>query len=175
MKIQFFNHACFSIENQNIVLLNDPYLSGTAFNNGWDLILDNINFKFDLSKKNYIYYSHEHPDHFSIQFLQSINEEDRKSITILYQKTKDGKVKNFVKKLGFNVIEVSDKEKYKLTDVQSNNFASMTILFFVSVFLCLGSMNPYSTVLQSLILIIFSISYFIIYKLLLKFKLYFKK
>ena len=116
MKIQFFNHACFSIENENILLLNDPYLSGTAFNNGWDLILDNINFTFDLSKKNYIYYSHEHPDHFSIQFLQSINEEDRKSITILYQKTKDGKVKNFVKKLGFNVIEVSDKEKYKITD-----------------------------------------------------------
>ena len=51
MKIQFFNHACFSIENENIVLLNDPYLSGTAFNNGWDLILDNINFTFDLSKK----------------------------------------------------------------------------------------------------------------------------
>ena len=67
------------------------------------------------------------------------------------------------------------KEKYKLTDVQSNNFASMTILFFVSVFLCLGSINPYSTIFQSLILIIFSISYLIIYKFLLKFKLYFKK
>ena len=69
-----------------------------------------------IYQKNYIYYSHEHPDHFSIQFLQSINEEDRGNITILYQKTKDGKVKNFVKKLGFNVIEISDKETYKISD-----------------------------------------------------------
>ena len=115
MKIQFFNHACFSIENENILLLNDPYLSGTAFNNGWDLILDNINFTFDLSKKKLHILFTWASDHFSIQFLQSINEEDRK-VSLFLSKTKDGKVKNFVKKLGFNVIEVSDKEKYKITD-----------------------------------------------------------
>ena len=44
MKIQFFNHACFSVEDKNVLLLSDPYLSGTAFNNGWDLILEDIYF-----------------------------------------------------------------------------------------------------------------------------------
>ena len=72
MKIQFFNPACFSIEYKDNLLLYDPYLNGTAFNNGWDLILEDINVRFDLTKKNFIYYSHEHPDHFSIQFLKSI-------------------------------------------------------------------------------------------------------
>ena len=47
----------FSIENQNIVLLNDPYLSGTAFNNGWDLILDNINLHLIYQKKLHILFT----------------------------------------------------------------------------------------------------------------------
>ena len=51
MKIKFFNHACFSIENDQVILLNDPYLSGTAFNDGWDLIVNDIEFNFDTKKK----------------------------------------------------------------------------------------------------------------------------
>ena len=41
MNIEFLSHACFSIESNNTVLLNDPYLYGTAFNDGWDLIINN--------------------------------------------------------------------------------------------------------------------------------------
>ena len=42
MNIQFYTHACFSVENEDVILLNDPYLNGTAFNDGWDLIVDGI-------------------------------------------------------------------------------------------------------------------------------------
>ena len=38
MNIQFFTHACFTVEDEEVMLLSDPYLSGTAFNDGWDLI-----------------------------------------------------------------------------------------------------------------------------------------
>jgi hypothetical protein len=113
MNIKFLNHACFSIESNNTVLLNDPYLYGTAFNEGWDLIIDDTNFIFDEKKNNFIYYSHEHPDHFSIPFLKSINEEKRKKITILYQKTRDGRVKTFLEKQGFNVKEIKDRHRYE--------------------------------------------------------------
>ena len=113
MNIEFLNHACFSIESNNTVLLNDPYLYGTAFNDGWDLIIDDTNFIFDEKKNNFIYYSHEHPDHFSIPFLKSINEEKRKKITILYQKTRDGRVKTFLEKQGFNVKEIKDRHRYE--------------------------------------------------------------
>ena len=51
MKITFLNHACFSIENESSILLNDPYLDGTAFNDGWDLIVKDIKFNFNTSKK----------------------------------------------------------------------------------------------------------------------------
>ena len=72
MKIKFYNHACFSIENDQSILLNDPYLCGTAFNDGWDLIVNDIEFNFDTKKKIFIFYSHEHPDHFSISFFIKI-------------------------------------------------------------------------------------------------------
>ncbi len=52
MNIEFLNHACFSIESNNTVLLNDPDLYGTAFNEGWDLIIDDTNFIFDEKKNN---------------------------------------------------------------------------------------------------------------------------
>lgn len=113
MKIKFFNHACFSIENDQVILLNDPYLSGTAFNDGWDLIVNDIEFNFDTKKNFFIYYSHEHPDHFSIPFLKSINLEIRKNITILFQETKDKRVKSFLEKDGYNVKELSNKIKYE--------------------------------------------------------------
>ena len=51
MQIKFFNHACFSIENDQVILLNDPDLSGTAVNDGWDLIVNDIEFNFDTKKK----------------------------------------------------------------------------------------------------------------------------
>ena len=113
MNIEFLSHACFSIECNNTVLLNDPYLYGTAFNDGWDLIIEDTRFIFDEKKNNFIYYSHEHPDHFSIPFLKSINEEKRKKITILYQKTRDGRVKTFLEKQGFNVKEIKDRHRYE--------------------------------------------------------------
>jgi len=67
------------------------------------------------------------------------------------------------------------KENYKIKDTYSNNISSVFILIFVSIFICLGSIDPYSTILQISLIIIFSVMYFIIYKILLKFKLYFKK
>ena len=62
MKIKFFNHACFSIENDQVILLNDPYLSGTAFNDGWDLIVNDIEFNFDTKKKLFIYFNKRNLD-----------------------------------------------------------------------------------------------------------------
>ena len=54
MEIKFYTHACFSISDNRTVLLNDPYLFGTAFNDGWDLIYEINNFKFDDNKDIFI-------------------------------------------------------------------------------------------------------------------------
>ena len=116
MNIQFYSHACFSVENDNALLLNDPYLSGTAFNDGWDLIVNDVVFDRFSEKNLFIYYSHEHPDHFSIPFLKSIKRENRKEITIIFQKTRDGRVKSFLENEGFSVLEVHNKEKIEFSE-----------------------------------------------------------
>ena len=52
-------------------ILTDPWYNGNAFDNGWSLLYENKH-KFIikvLNKTNYIYITHEHPDHFSIKFF----------------------------------------------------------------------------------------------------------
>ena len=116
MEIKFYTHACFSISNKSSLLLNDPYLFGTAFNDGWDLIYEINNYKFEDQKNTFIYFSHEHPDHFSIQFIKSIPDDTRKKITVIYQKTRDGRVKEFISKLGFKFIEIDDKKRFEFAE-----------------------------------------------------------
>ena len=115
MNIRFYTHACFSVENEEIILLNDPYLSGTAFNDGWDLIVDDVEFDRFSEKQLFIYYSHEHPDHFSIPFLKSINKDIRRDITIVFQKTRDGRVKSFLQKEGFSVLELANRARTEIS------------------------------------------------------------
>jgi hypothetical protein len=113
--IIFLNHASFIIQQNKIKIINDPYLFGSAFNNGWNLLKE-----FDHSDciKNltHIYFSHEHPDHLSVPFLKSISEAERKKITIIYQETYDKKVKNFCKKLGYNFQEVINLREIKISE-----------------------------------------------------------
>ena len=38
--IKFFNHACFYVQYNEVKLLVDPYINGSAFNDGWNLITE---------------------------------------------------------------------------------------------------------------------------------------
>ena len=69
--IKFINHASILISNDNKTILTDPWYSGTSFDDGWMLLYENDKneIKDILKNVDYIWYSHEHPDHFSIKFL----------------------------------------------------------------------------------------------------------
>ena len=75
-----------------------------------------INHSEFIKDLTHIYFSHEHPDHFSIPFLKSISLEERKRITIIYQETYDKRVKNFCVKLGFNFLEVRNLKENKISE-----------------------------------------------------------
>lgn len=99
------------IENDSAVLLVDPWLEGTAFNNGWSLLDQSTSSQALIATLNksglpvYIWYSHEHPDHFSIPFLKKFKEQFRGIATFLFQQTLDKRVAGFLRKTGFDVAE----------------------------------------------------------------------
>ena len=95
------------VEHDGIVMVIDPWLEGRVFNNGWDLISKTV-FKFeDFSQVTHIWFSHEHPDHFFPPNINRISEEHRKNITVLFQETRDKRVVNYCRKVGFKeVIEL---------------------------------------------------------------------
>lgn len=112
--IRFINHACFLVSRGRTVLACDPWISGPAFDNGWRLIVEEDHPA--LQTITHIWYSHEHPDHFSIPFLRGIPEARRGEIEVLYQRTADGRVAAFCRKLGFRVRELDDGERVALGD-----------------------------------------------------------
>lgn len=100
-KIKFVNHASYILQHDNISLITDPWIEGTAFYEGWNLI-EPTKFSYsDFSEITHIWFSHEHPDHFSPPNLKTIPLEIRRNIIVLFQKTKDKKVINFCKQLDF--------------------------------------------------------------------------
>ena len=76
-QLKFINHACFYIESINSILICDPWLEGLAFNNGWSLLDESSSNKETVEdlirskKKIFIWYSHEHSDHFFNKFSKS--------------------------------------------------------------------------------------------------------
>ena len=63
MKIHLVGHACIVAECADTSILMDPWLFGKIFNDSWTLLPEP---KFDpamLDKVDYIWISHEHPDH----------------------------------------------------------------------------------------------------------------
>ena len=113
--IKFINHASIIISNGDKSILTDPWYSGTSFDDGWKLLYENEKDKIKniLKDVNYIWISHEHPDHFSINFLNDYEQIlKNNNIKFIFQKTKDKRVISFLKMKNFNFIELNDNETY---------------------------------------------------------------
>lgn len=121
-QLNFVNHACFYIANDKTLLLVDPWVEGAVFNNGWSLLdtsTSNTGLVLELAARQlntYIWYSHEHPDHFSIGFIKKLKQEFIGKVTILFQHTKDKRVVNFLRRSGFEVIECMPGKPVRIDD-----------------------------------------------------------
>ena len=58
---KFYNHSTFLIDN----ILVDPWFKGEIFLNGWNLLKE-LDYDINRILFDYIFISHEHPDHFHI-------------------------------------------------------------------------------------------------------------
>jgi hypothetical protein len=114
--IKFTGHAGFLVKSKNYQLLIDPWFTGSAFDHGWDLVSKKKMNNEELLRTTHIWYSHEHPDHFSIKDLQDIYQINNK-IKIIFHYTEDKRVVNFCNKIGFEVVEVKNYQKYFFDEI----------------------------------------------------------
>lgn len=101
-RITFVSHASVIIEIDGVRILCDPWQKGTAFNNSWSLLVPAHDLEKELPTIDYIWVSHEHPDHFHFPTLRSLPAEFRAKTKVLFQANHSDKmVVAFKKTLGF--------------------------------------------------------------------------
>jgi UDP-MurNAc hydroxylase len=83
MQIKYLGHAGFCVETENSCIIMDPWLSPNgAFDAAWFQYPKNhhlaalVHDKLNTHKEKFIYISHEHKDHFDIEFLTSLKNRD---------------------------------------------------------------------------------------------------
>jgi hypothetical protein len=118
LQLTLINHACVKLALGDVVVLCDPWLSGSAFNNGWDLLIKTpMEIDAAMAGVTHIWVSHEHPDHFVPKFFIDISAAYR-SIPVLFQQTRDKRVKSFIEKQGFTVTELADRREQTIGKVR---------------------------------------------------------
>jgi UDP-MurNAc hydroxylase len=118
LQVTLINHACVKLALGDVVILCDPWLSGPAFNNGWDLLIKTpMEIDAVMAGVTHIWVSHEHPDHFVPKFFIDISAA-YKSIPVLFQETRDRRVKSFIESRGFTVTELSDRREKSIGGVR---------------------------------------------------------
>ena len=104
-EVRFFNHAFLKITGGDFSFSTDPWAIGPAFNTGWWLKYSTKNDWIDqLNNSNFIYISHNHPDHLHPLTLSKIN----KDIPIVVPNFITKSTEMYIKDLGFKNIEILD-------------------------------------------------------------------
>lgn len=115
--VQFINHASFKVTFNDQTLLTDPWYQGDAFHKGWNLLVEQSDNEIKNIIKNvtHIWISHEHPDHFSIDFFKKYKEIlQNQKIIILFQETEDNRVKNFFIQNHYEFIALKFNKKFSV-------------------------------------------------------------
>ena len=83
MKIKLMSHSSVTVMSSKLNILCDPWYVETAFNDGWTL-LPKPSFDYnELSKIDYLWISHEHPEHFHIPTLKAIKPYLKEDVVIV--------------------------------------------------------------------------------------------
>lgn len=111
--LRFWGHNCFSVENDESVLLIDPWFSDKgAFFGSWFQYPKNHYFKEEvlnlLKEKThaFIFVTHEHQDHYDRDFLSLIPE----NYTLLIPNYSDKRFRDEILIFSKNIIELSDSK-----------------------------------------------------------------
>lgn len=101
MKLTLVSHASVIVDTGDVRLWTDPWLSGTAFNDSWRLLPEAAWDAALLDGVDYLWISHEHPDHFHIPTLRSLPEAFKQRVTVLFQQNNSDKMFRAFAQFGF--------------------------------------------------------------------------
>ena len=121
VNIRFFNHAFLIVESDNIKFATDPWALGPAFNTGWWLKnKTKLDWVEELNSCDYIYISHNHPDHLHKQTLSYV----RKDMNFIAPEFNTDSVGRYLEDLNFiNIFRSKFGSEYKIID--SNMYFSI--------------------------------------------------
>src|SRR3990167_7385045 len=116
MELKFVSHASIIVVAEDATIWSDPWLDGKVFNESWSLSpashFDSA--YYDLI--DYIWISHEHPDHFHIPTLKSLPKSFKEKVTILFQENNSNKLSDALSKLGYQkIIRLPHRSFVKIT------------------------------------------------------------
>jgi len=104
-EVRFINHACLIIKMGDITFATDPWIHDSAFCNGWWLADPSPIDSFEaLNDCDFIYISHNHPDHLHPQSLKKI----RNDMPILTGNFLSDSTKEYLHYLGFSKVVAMD-------------------------------------------------------------------
>lgn len=112
LTIRWLNHAAVYIEANGISFITDPWLFGPAFMTGWWLNEPSTLDSTELLKEvDYIYISHNHPDHLHPETLRLVSKD--KKIIVGDFETKS--TEKYLRALGFtNIISLGFNDIYDI-------------------------------------------------------------
>lgn len=115
--LRFWGHNCFSIESNKSVLVTDPWFSNSgAFFGSWFQYPKNHHLKdhflnlLNLKENVFIFISHEHQDHYDINFLKDLPAKAK----IIIPKYLDPSFRDAISNLGYEVTELDDSIEKKI-------------------------------------------------------------
>ena len=101
MNITLVSHASVIIDAGGLNIWTDPWIVSKAFNNSWSLLGKPAYDPAMLDDIQYLWISHEHPDHFNIPTLKSLPDEFKKRVVVLFQQKNSEKIFDALRGFGF--------------------------------------------------------------------------
>ena len=106
MKVRLVSHASVIVEAAGSAIWTDPWLSGQVFNNSWSLLTPPAWDDAWLDRIDFLWVSHEHPDHFHLPTLRGLPEAFKRRVVVLFQELPSDKMPRAFARLGFTNVRL---------------------------------------------------------------------
>lgn len=147
IEVTLLSHACLLFKTKDFSFATDPWIEGFAFSSGWwTAQFPPKNWVEELNKVDFIYISHNHPDHLNQFTLEKV----RKDMHFIVPKFKNDSVRKLLNRFGFENISSFDFTsyyQYKETDLfftilKSGDFREDSGFYFTyGNFSCLSTVD----------------------------------